>query len=116
MNNALGIEIQEIRRAQKLSIGELAKRSGVAPSAIQAFEHGRRKPSQHVLACIGEVLCVDFASYMAELAGFPDGQRRDGIDTGENSVRLRTVDLVMNLDPAMLGSVYLLLVSYSSLN
>jgi transcriptional regulator with XRE-family HTH domain len=44
--------IEGIRNASGLSQSELARRSGLQPSVLSAYEHGRRQPSVSALARI----------------------------------------------------------------
>jgi transcriptional regulator with XRE-family HTH domain len=44
--------IGEIKRKSGLSQAELARRSGLQPSVLSAYEHGRRQPSVAALARI----------------------------------------------------------------
>ena len=51
--------IAEIKHASGLSQAELARRSGLQPSVLSAYEHGRRQPSVSALARIAAAAGVE---------------------------------------------------------
>jgi transcriptional regulator with XRE-family HTH domain len=59
--------IQRIRRTSGLSQAELARRAGLPPSVVSAYEHGRRQPSVSALARIARAAGMEL-----ELSGLSD--------------------------------------------
>ncbi len=55
---SLGAYIRRIRDERDISLRELAKRIGCTPPFVSDIEHGRRHPSDEVLAEIARVLAV----------------------------------------------------------
>jgi transcriptional regulator with XRE-family HTH domain len=53
--------IARIRRSSALSQAELARRSGLQPSVLSAYEHGRRQPSVSALARIARAAGLELA-------------------------------------------------------
>lgn len=66
MDNNMNIHefIQSSRIEQRLSIQELAKRSGVSASHISRIERGNRKPSPETLEKLAIHLKVDYVQLM----------------------------------------------------
>ncbi|MGX9430197.1 MULTISPECIES: helix-turn-helix domain-containing protein [Bradyrhizobium] len=59
LQDRVGLNIQELRRARKLSQEELADRSQVHQTYLSGVETGKRNPSLLVLERIAEALGVD---------------------------------------------------------
>ena len=53
--------IERIRRTSGLSQAELARRAGLQPSVVSAYEHGRRQPSVSALARIARAAGMELA-------------------------------------------------------
>lgn len=60
-NRVAGDLLGQIRSASGLSQAELARRSGLQPSVLSAYEHGRRQPSVSALARIARAAGVELA-------------------------------------------------------
>ena len=58
-HNKLGVEIKQLRKARKLTLKELSKRSNVSVSYISAIERGARKPSVDTIESLANALDVD---------------------------------------------------------
>jgi transcriptional regulator with XRE-family HTH domain len=64
-DRTLGERLREARVAKDLTLRELAKRVGRAPSYINDIEYDRRVPSETVLRDICQVLELDFDAMQA---------------------------------------------------
>jgi transcriptional regulator with XRE-family HTH domain len=53
--------IAQIKHRSGLSQAELARRSGLTPSVLSAYEHGRRQPSVSALARIARAAGLELA-------------------------------------------------------
>ena len=73
---SLGEQVRDARIEHKLSLRELAKRIGRAPSYINDIEHDRRTPSEEVLAEIAEQLSLDIDLLLAA-AGRVSGESQN---------------------------------------
>lgn len=57
--SVFGTRVKELRRINKLSVRELAKRVGISASNISEYESGNVMPSMYILYSLSEVLKVD---------------------------------------------------------
>jgi transcriptional regulator with XRE-family HTH domain len=62
--------VRQARLARGLSMSELARRSGTAPSAISRTESGTKVPNPETLAALAEVLRIPLSQLYAA-AGYP---------------------------------------------
>lgn len=63
-----GKRLSQLRAAQGLSQSELARRAGLAPSAINNLEHGRRWPREATLRKLSIGLNVSTAELLKDAA------------------------------------------------
>ena len=54
-----GERVSMLRNSMGLSLRELSKKTGISPSAIHAYETGKRKPKREALEAISDVFNVD---------------------------------------------------------
>ena len=67
----IGVRILELRKARKLSLRELAKRSGLSAGLLSKVENFRTVPSLAVLIAIADALEVDVAALVKNINGAP---------------------------------------------
>jgi len=66
---ALGARLRALRRQQRLTQTELARRLGISPSYLNLIEHDRRVLSADLLIKLSEVLPIDLKSFSPEHGG-----------------------------------------------
>jgi len=75
LQDRVGLNIQELRRAKKLSQEELADRSKIHQTYLSGLETGKRNPSLLVLERLAAALGVDPEEFFRR-------RRRRGSETG----------------------------------
>ena len=66
----LGRLLREVRELRRLSLGDVAKKSGISSAYVHKLEQGKvYAPSPHVLHALAHVLVVPY-SKLLELAGY----------------------------------------------
>jgi transcriptional regulator with XRE-family HTH domain len=88
---ALGAFIRAQRLASRLSLRDLADRTGVSNAYLSQLERGRHEPSLSVLKAISEALGVPLESLLA----------RAGVLDGEPPPAARGTEAAILADPAL---------------
>lgn len=92
MNISLGARIRELRDARDLSLREFAKKLELAPAFISDIEHGRRYPSDEVLAKMARLLETTVDDLKAYDQRPPiEALKRQGLNDPQLAVALRRV-------------------------
>lgn len=92
VNMTLGTRIRELRDAQDLSLREFAKKLDLAPAFISDIEHGRRYPSEEVLARMARLLETSVGDLKAYDQRPPiEALKRQGQQDPQLAVALRRV-------------------------
>jgi transcriptional regulator with XRE-family HTH domain len=63
---AIGSKLQEIRKAQKLSLDELSKRAGVSKSMLSEVERNQANPTVAVLWRLARALDISLADFLSD--------------------------------------------------
>ena len=63
---AVGTRLQELRRAQNLSLDDLSRRSGVSKSMLSEVERNRSNPTIAVLWRLASALGISLTDFLAE--------------------------------------------------
>ena len=68
-----GIQLSRIRRLRRLSLDELARRSGISVSSLSSYERGGGNPTLETLGILSDTLTVPLSSLLGE---FPELELR----------------------------------------
>jgi transcriptional regulator with XRE-family HTH domain len=63
---AVGVRLQEIRKAKRLSLDELSKRAGVSKSMLSEVERNQANPTVAVLWRLARALDISLADFLSE--------------------------------------------------
>lgn len=92
-----GRRIAQARESKGLNQSELARRLGVTPQSVQAWESGKNVPRNQKLASIADMLGVSVSYLMGEGAGMPDLLSVTGISNESNLPSgWKTIDNIIN--------------------